>query len=218
MSPIETREANLLEAVVADYEAKGFSVFVRPSPSILPSFLRAHRLDAVAIKLEKKIAIEITRSTKDSTTAINRLRKVLSPHPEWELVVFHAPLRSAENHMEVAPLAAIDGAIQEVNQLKDSGHLLPAVILAWATLEATARALLPDQLARPQTSRTLVEALATQGFLTPREADSLRSAALLRDAAAHGQLDLTMEPSQLDELLAVLRTLIGFLPENSRDN
>jgi uncharacterized protein YutE (UPF0331/DUF86 family) len=218
MSLIETREANLLEAVVADYEAKGFSVFVRPSPSILPSFLRPHRLDAVAIKPEKKIAIEITRSTKDSTTEINRLRKVLSPHPEWELVVFHASLRSAENHIEVAPLAAIDGAIEEVNQFKDSGYLLLAVILAWATLEATARALLPDQLARPQTSRTLIEALATQGFLTPREADSLRSAASLRDAAAHGQLDLTMEPSQFDELLAVLRTLIGFLPENSRDN
>jgi uncharacterized protein YutE (UPF0331/DUF86 family) len=49
--------------------------------------------------------------------------------------------------------------------------------------------------------------LATEGLLTPDEADALRTAAATRNTAAHGQLDVKVEPALLDILISALRTL-----------
>jgi uncharacterized protein YutE (UPF0331/DUF86 family) len=211
MSTVETREAGLLEDVLARYEAEGFDVFIHPSRSILPPFMQAYRPDAVAMKPEKKIAIELTHSDQGSATNVDRLRGLFSDHPEWELVVYHVAPRSAENAVEVASVAAIENAIEEVTALKDAGRLRPALLTAWAALEAAARALLPQEFERQQPPNRLLETLASEGLLTPREADSLRATASLRNAAAHGQLSLAIDPKQLDDLVGAIRTLAGFL-------
>jgi uncharacterized protein YutE (UPF0331/DUF86 family) len=213
MTTAETREADVLEDVFARYEAEGFDVFINPTRSILPQFMQEYRPDAVAMKPEKKIAIELTRSDQGSATKVNRLRELFSDHPEWELAVYHVAPRSTQSAIEVASIASIDSAIEEATALKDAGRLRPALLMAWAALEAVGRALLPDEFARRQPPSRLLETLASEGLLTPSEADSLREVVSLRNAAAHGQLNVAIAPKQLDDLIGAVRTLAGFLKE-----
>ena len=215
MSLPETSEADVLESLLPKYQAEGFDVFVNPSPSILPPFMQTYRPDAVALRSDRKIAIEVVRSTGGSAEKIRDLQSLFAPQSDWELRVFYVSPLTSEKTLEVASRPAIKSAIQRVLDLKRDGHKLPAVIMAWATLEALGRALLPGQLGRPQAPARLIEVLASAGYLTPQEADTLRAAISLRNAAVHGGLDPIVDEGLLDQFIAVLHTLAGFLAEDS---
>ena len=214
MSVPEKRDLDILENVLPRYRAEGFDVYVNPSPSILPPFMQAYRPDAVALKPDRKIAIEVVRSNRTSPLKLKELNSLFAPHHDWELrVIYDLPL-SPEMTPDVASRAAIYTAIQRVLNLKKDGHLLPGLIMAWATLEAVARALMPDEFRRPQTPSRLIEVLAQAGYLTPKEADLLRPMILLRNAAVHGSVDPAVDEKQLEQFVTVLRTLADFLSED----
>jgi hypothetical protein len=50
MPRLAARESDILETVLAGYEAEGFDVFLHPSPSVLPAFLKTARPDAIAVR------------------------------------------------------------------------------------------------------------------------------------------------------------------------
>ena len=64
---------------------------------------------------------------------------------------------------------------------------------------------------RPQRPASLVEALASEGYVTPDEADSLRAAILIRNAAVHGSPVPDVEAGLLDRFLTILKTLADIL-------
>lgn len=212
MSSTQTPGVDLLEAVLADYRAKGFTIYLHPSPSILPSFLKRYRPDAIATKENKNVAIEVTRSQR-SEDKIQRLQELFDKQPDWEFVVVYSTPPPTESEIVVVAAPAIERAIQEVHELRSDGRTHAALIIGWAALEAVARALLPVRLSRAQTPRTLIEALASEGLLRPREGDSLREVVPMQNAAAHGQLNVPVEAKHLDALEAALRTLLATLHE-----
>jgi uncharacterized protein YutE (UPF0331/DUF86 family) len=211
MSAAEIPESVLLESIVANYKAQGFEVYVHPSPQILPEFVLPYRLDAVAIKPDQKIAIELTGSSRTPSERITRLKEVFAGHPDWTLKVYYYGDLDIEKDIQAPSSQAIEKSIEEVEELRQSGRLRAALVMGWAILEGIARSLLPDQLGRAQPPRTLIETLASNGLLTPREADSLRGTVAVRNATAHGQLDAIIEPERLDALLGALKTLSAFL-------
>jgi uncharacterized protein YutE (UPF0331/DUF86 family) len=214
MNISETGETDVLESLLPQFEAEGFDVFVQPSPSILPPFMQDYRPDAVALREDRKIAIEVVRSTGPSSKKVEDLQCLFARQPDWELRVFYVSPRTPGTAIEVASRPVILGAIQRVLDLKKEGHKLPALIMAWATLEAIGRALLPAQFRRPQTPGRLTEVLASQGYLTPAEADMLRAVIPMRNAAVHGGLDSVIDEQQLEQFVAVLQTLVEFLPSD----
>jgi uncharacterized protein YutE (UPF0331/DUF86 family) len=214
MSEIQTRDV-LLDSLLPQYQAEGFEVFVNPTPSILPSFMHKYRPDAIALRPDRKIAIEVLRASETSSRKVQDLNSLFASHSDWELRVFYVSSSAPEKALEVVPRAAIRKSIERVRALQSAGHLLPALIMAWSTLEGVGRALLPEPLKRPQTPRRLVEVLAEAGYLTPGEADLLRSAIALRNAAVHGRVDLIVDEKQISQFLGVLDTLIAFLPDGT---
>jgi len=213
MSDLSTQDV-LLENLLPQYQAEGFEVYVNPSPSILPPFMQEYRPDAVALRPDRKIAIEVVRPTETSDRKVRDLKSLFAAHADWELRVFYISSLAPDKGLEVVSRAAIRSSIERVRNLKSVGHLLPALIMAWATLEGIGRALLPEQLRRPQTPRRLVEVLAEAGYITPEEADLLRPAISSRNEAVHGRVDLAVDENQLDQFVAVLETLTTFLPED----
>lgn len=216
MNSSETREADLLGAdllgdVLPRYEAEGFEVYVNPSPSILPTFMQDYRPDAIALRRDKKIAIEVVGSTRTSSDKLQRLQSLFAPHSDWELRVLYVSPFSSERTLEIASHASIVRALEQVDALRSEGHNVPALVMAWAALEALGRALLPEQFGRPQTPGRLVEVLASNGYLTPTEADVLRTAISQRNQAVHGGLDPDVDESLLQQFLGILRTLTELL-------
>jgi|RhiMetdeSRZDD1v2_1073273.scaffolds.fasta_scaffold50892_2 uncharacterized protein YutE (UPF0331/DUF86 family) len=215
MTLSETRESDVLEHLLPQYQADGYDVYVNPSPSILPPFMQGYRPDAIAVRPDKKVAIEIVRSARTGSGKTEALQSLLADHPDWELrVVYVSPL-SSQGALEIASQATIANAIQVVLELKDESRYLPALMMAWATLESIGRALLPDRFSRPQTPARLIEVLASEGYLAPDEADALRAFIPLRNAAVHGVLEPAIDEKQLKSLVGVLRNLVEFLPKET---
>ncbi len=212
MSATESREEVLLDSLLPRYRAEGFTVIVHPSSSFLPPFMGKYRPDAVALSPSKKIAIEIKRDP-GSSKDMKGITELFDRHPDWELKVYYRSGLSQERSLRAPARRSIELAIKEVSELKKSGHLTAGMATAWSTLEAVARALLPEKLARPQPAERLVEVLASEGLITPTEADSLRRAAELRNSVVHGDLGSAVSPENVDELLAALGLLVGLLPE-----
>ena len=88
-------------------------------------------------------------------------------------------------------------------------------MMAWAALEAAGRALLPRNLARPQPANELIEALVSEGIVTPTEADSLRKTISLRNAATHGHFALPISEEQVDQVVAAARLVTGLAKQPS---
>jgi hypothetical protein len=168
MSIFESSEAEVIESLLPRYRAEGFDVYVNPSPSILPPFMQAYRPDAVALRKDRKIAIEVVGSTARSEEKIRTLQSLFANQKDWELRVFYASPVASNKLLEVASIPSINESIQRVIDLKETGHLLPALVMAWATFEAVGRALLPEQFRRPQTPARLVEVLGSEGYITPQ--------------------------------------------------
>ena len=84
--------------------------------------------------------------------------------------------------------------------------------MAWATFEATGRAILPGRLQRPQTPGRLIEVLATEGHITPTEADHLRRLAESRNHLIHGDLEMSVPEADLQHFIGVLKTLYNSIP------
>jgi uncharacterized protein YutE (UPF0331/DUF86 family) len=89
--------------------------------------------------------------------------------------------------------------------------LLPALIMAWAALEAIGRALLPEKFGRPQTPERLVELLAHEGYLTPDEADTVRPLIELRNTAVHGALDSAVNEQSLGHFILILQKMAAYI-------
>lgn len=199
------------------YEAEGFTVIVHPSSSVLPPFMGRYRPDAIALSPGKKIAIEVKRNS-DTAKNITGLSEIFAQNPDWELRIYYLSSSTGQKRISEPTHQSIEQAIKEISELSDSGHTTAAIMMAWATLEAIGRKLLPEEFSRAQPADRLVEVLATKGLITPSEADLFRRAGKLRNAIAHGDLDAPVSGAQVEELPVPLRALADLLPRAEISN
>jgi hypothetical protein len=213
-APLENDlERAVLEAVAPRLEAEGYRVLIQPPSSALPPFLKGKRPDAIAIKPGHNIAIEVMSDRADRAK-LKQLQGIFAAQPEWELRVFYAPPREGTSRsLHVAPREAITQALDSIPALSDSAGRVPALLVAWAAFEAAGRALVPDRLGDPQRPSQLVEVLAAEGHITPKEADLLRALIPLRNRAAHGELDVRVTSAQLGKLVAIVNGLLAPAPK-----
>jgi REase_AHJR-like len=209
MSTSETTATYMLETIRPRFEAEGFDVFLHPSPSILPPFMKDYRPDAIAIGPQKKIAIQVVRPVENAEK-ITQLQKLIDQHSDWELHVVRVP-PGAPKVIDVASRSSIDGAIGRVLELRNGGQLVPALVMSWAVVEAIGRALLPEKFGRPQTPGRLVELLAYEGYLAPDDADGVRPLIALRNEAVHGALNTAVDGPAVDQFIAILRKLAEYV-------
>src|SRR5260370_36106673 len=102
------RERDFLQTLVPGYEAEGFSVFLHPAHEMLPPFMRGYQPDAIAVKDDKKIAIEIKRDATRRAARMVELQRIFSKHPEKKMSVYYIPGRPEEQGIQTPDLAAFD--------------------------------------------------------------------------------------------------------------
>lgn len=207
MTGIETEEA-VLEAVLPRLKAEGFDVFRDPPANLLPEFMSGYRPDAIAIGQGKKIAIEVVGS-RASAARVAALHERFAPGRGWELRVVHAGPQAGTQAIEIVPESSIERSLAMVGQLTDAGLTQAAVLIGWATFEAIGRRLSPEKFKRPQTPGRLVEVLASEGLLTPDEADSVRGLVETRNRLIHGDLEVEVSKNAVKDFTRILRTLLS---------
>jgi len=201
-------DAAILQMLLPSLEAEGFRVFMHPAPSFLPPFMQGYQPDAIVTKGEKKIAIEVTSGSRETGPRLKDLQKMFASHADWELRIIYVPTQQTDQAIPVSPQAVIAENLDRLLTVHDQAGPIPALLTGWSVFEAAARSLTPQALERPQTTGRLLEILASDGAITPDEADELRRIARLRNEAAHGRLDVVVTREQIETLASVIRTLL----------
>jgi REase_AHJR-like len=201
------QERQVLEQLVPQLEAEGFTVYLEPSRQMLPAFMEGYTPDVIALRSDKKLAFEIVVEGPSSTEKEQRLKHRFDKAKDWELRLLYARPVSKKIELPVMADDAIDASIASAEGLASTQQFKAAFLIAWATFEALGRALNPHDFARPQTPTRLIEILASKGFVTPSEADLLRRLATTRNQFIHGSLDEVVDRVELEEFILILRTL-----------
>jgi hypothetical protein len=207
-------EEAVFQALLPKLEAEGFQVFLHPSPAMLPPFMQNLQPDAVAMKPDRKIAIEVTPAGRQAESKLRRLQALFSNQPDWELRVVYAPPRTDDADISVASKAAVLETLDRLLRIFDDAGPLPALLTGWSVFEAAARNVIPDNLGRPQQPSRLIELLASGGYVTPDEAASLRRLGRLRNQAAHGRLDVPLTRPEIEDLVTTTRALLATVAES----
>jgi hypothetical protein len=201
-------ERAVLNTLLPELEADGFRVVIHPKPETLPTFLQGYQPDMVAYKANKNLAIEIKARAKASKQAERALRERFAGHPDWELRFVYAPPVNSDANIPVVTKQIGSEHLDRLEASVDAMGLAAALLTGWAVFEAAARALLPSSLTGPQPPARLIETLASEGYVTPDEADRLRRLSRTRNEVAHGRLDLTPTPDDVAQLIAVTRSIL----------
>ncbi|WP_375789038.1 hypothetical protein ACE10Z_17555 [Bradyrhizobium sp. Pha-3] len=198
-------EEQVLQREVTRLEAEGYDVFVQPRAPLVPEFLGDYVPDAVATGHGKKIVLEVARSL--GSEKLKDVAALFAKQREWELKILLVSPTSSAKTVPVQSRQAIDGAIEEIEQLEQLNALRSAFLLAWATFEAEGRAAVAGTFDRPQTPGRLVQILSQEGLLTPTEADRMRTLSELRNQLVHGDLGTEIKSEDLLWLVGVLRKM-----------
>jgi hypothetical protein len=203
----DASEKEVLRWIIQDLEAEGYEVFLDPRPPLAPDFLKNIRADAIAIRSDKKLLIEVVHESMQESGKLESLRRLLIEQPGWELRVVLVSPATAPKSLPVQSAEAITKSIHEAQRLTDIGFLGPGLLVGWASLEAAARRLITSQFSKPQTPGRLVDVLAEAGYITPSEADRLRELVKLRNAYIHGDLSAVVTKEDAQQMISILQTV-----------
>lgn len=206
MSTNET-EFPLLETALANLRAEGYDVYRRPPPSLIPAFMAGYRPDVVAIGPRKSLAIDFIVEGSNVPKK-KEVKDRFTGQKDWEYRVIYVRSDSSGRDMQNASREAIERSLSIVEQLEGHGLTSAALLIGWATLEALGRRVCPDHLRRPQTPGRLVEVLASEGELTPDEADRVRPHIQARNRLIHGDLNVEVARESVQEFSRILRRLL----------
>ncbi len=201
--------AVLSENIVPQLTAEGYEVFVRPTGSAVPAFLGGFQPDAIAVRADKKLVIELVREGTEERAKLARIRDLLANQSSWELRVYRISPSNDPRPINPVPAATVEMTIRTVENLITQGQSAPALLMAWAAFEALGRTLVPERFVRPQTPRRLIEVVTSEGILTQDEGATLRSLAEARNQLIHGALDVTISDPDVQLFVAILKRLTG---------
>lgn len=203
-------ETTFLENMRSEFETKGYRFVVHPSPSELPDFFASYVPDAVALRADDNVAIELkSRERAANEQSLQRIRQLLEGQPGWQLRVAYMGGEGLARQIPVSTRDSILGQVREVESLEEAGNVRAAFVIAWSLLEAALNSARPNADKRPRTPATIVQTLAMEGLIPEQLELSLRPLADLRNRVVHG--DLTAEPSSADvaTVLLAVRTVLG---------
>ncbi len=202
-------EESVLERLIPDLKADGYDVVRAPDKNQLPMFLKNYRPDLIAYRGDEKVAYELKRGSDRQKYSLEEIAKLFEGHKDWEFRVVWLAEADEISGLKRQSKQKILEVYQQSLDLAEYGSHTAAFLLAWATLEAAARRALGNDLAKPQTPGRVVEQLASLGYLTPSEAEDLRSLTSLRNKIIHGELDAPLEKSAVNRMLHLLGTVVS---------
>ncbi|WP_406872788.1 hypothetical protein WHT83_01685 [Aminobacter sp. P9b] len=202
-------EAELLQRLIPELEGEGYEVFVQPNRKLVPSFMQGYQPDAIALRGDKNLAIEvISRGSPNSQRKLAQISEILKGQSRWDLRVLWIEDGRERKALPISSFETIHSRLDDARKIVAIGQPEAALLLAWASFEALARATLPDYFDRPQTPGRIVETLSAKGYFTPSEADKLRNFVRYRNAIIHGDIGQKIPGEEVSTFIDILETIL----------
>ena len=204
-----------LDRIGRVYASQGYQVVVRPGPEDLPPFARDFEIEIVGRRGDGDVLVVVKKTRLHLTADTSRCVEVTDEQPGWrvDLHIVEAvdpAIREFPNAKELSD-ADIDKGLVEAEQLIQTGYVRPAMITAWAGLEAAMRKRLRSmgEKAGPGTAPTeMVAELHSSGPFTGEENSRLGRIYLLRNEIVHGFAAPNVEAGDVRFLVDTGRRLL----------
>jgi uncharacterized protein YutE (UPF0331/DUF86 family) len=205
----EKSEADILRTLRNRYERRGYTFVAHPTGDLVPEFLRSYRPDALAISQRDSVVIEIkARRSADSQKNLARIAELVAEQPNWKFEIYYAgdfsrPVYEKPDGADVLRL------LDEIRGLLSSGFTRAALVMAWAALEAVARALRSDDKSGsgPMIPSEIVEWLSRTGHVDSSTGRVLRNMIKTRNSVVHGDHVVDPQEHELRVLYSTLQSL-----------
>jgi hypothetical protein len=212
MTELTREEDDALERYASKWTSQGYRLLKNPHGVELPEFLGSYRPDAVLLAApgssSDNILVEVLyKGQTDAQRKIEAVRPLLAGRSGWRLDVLYAGV--APPTLVPTSKGRVRDTLASIEGMNESDP--GAFVMLWPVLEAIARILSPDQTRRPQSPGRVVELLASEGHVSPNEADILRRAANLRNRLIHGDLDAQVTPDLRKATQRIARNLVRSL-------
>ena len=212
----EKTEIDILCTLRGRYEKRGYTFVAHPTGDLVPEFLRGYRPDALAISERDSIVIEVkARRSPDGQKSLAQIAERVARQPNWKFEIYSAgdfprPIYDRPSEAELSQL------LEEIRRLQDAGFGRAALVMAWAALEAVARALRSENTAAsgPMIPSEIVEWLSRTGHVDGPTGRLLRNMIKTRNAVVHGDLVADLEGHELQALYSTLESLVEELRNN----
>jgi uncharacterized protein YutE (UPF0331/DUF86 family) len=206
----EKSEADILRTLRSRYERRGYTFIAHPAGDLVPPFLRGYRPDALAISDRESVVIEVkARRNPDSQKNLAQIAERVAGQPNWKFEIYYAgdfprPVYEKPDEAEISQL------LEEIRRLKDAGFNRAALVMAWAALEAIARAFHSDDAtgSGPMIPSEIVESLSRAGYIDGPTGRLLRNMIKTRNAVVHGDQVADLQDHELLVLYSTLKSLL----------
>lgn len=205
MNEYAANEQATLERMAKKWKEQGFEVYLEPIGSIVPPFLERSRPDAILIRDNERIVVEVIRKGQPHLEKkIEQIQSLFSGRSDWRFEVVYAGEQvDAVPHVE---RSVILSTLDSANSLM-AVDVRASLLLLWASLEAVARNFFERQTIRPQSPGRIVELLAGSGNITPSEAKLLRRLVQARNRVIHGELNTSIEADDVKLMKSIVTNL-----------
>ncbi len=203
-----------LRRVAADYGRQGLAVVLRPSPSDLPPFAAAFRVDLLGRRQTGGVLVTVKRNQTELATDpdVARYAEVTNAEAGWQFdLVVVEPENARLREIGVARESSAEEIADELaraESISTGGNPRLAVLAAWSATEAAIRLWLRSA-GHPTgvntDPRSLLVELYSTGPLSADEFASTDQALRLRNQIAHGLWPTTGDSS--DRYAAVVTEL-----------
>jgi uncharacterized protein YutE (UPF0331/DUF86 family) len=212
---LEEQETDFLQALRNEYEGRGYSFHIHPDN--VPKFLGSYRPDAIATSPKESIVIEVkARRQASNEPRLSEIARLMEKQPGWKLKIYYRAGTTPRLYDTPAKEIVIEQSA-EAERLFSSGHPRAAFVMAWAALEAAARAVSSDrERARVMMPRELVEWLSYGGHIPPSASRQLRDLITVRNAIVHGASEVIVERGDFTFLQSILQSLINEIKQADR--
>jgi hypothetical protein len=211
-------ETEPLKRFAENYTARGFEVILRPRPEDLPVFAKQFKVEFVARRADGGVLVSVkqNRQEMEGDKEMAHYAKITNEQPGWryDLAILEAedPLaREVRGAQEPTP-EEITRTFVVADDVLSAGFTSPALITAWATLEAAMRKRIlatGKHTARGIQPRFLLNELYSEGIFSTDEFPRLEKAWRLRNEIVHGFAGPTVEPETVRFLLDVAKRLLA---------
>jgi uncharacterized protein YutE (UPF0331/DUF86 family) len=204
-------ELATLERMAKKWKDQGFEVYLEPVGSIVPPFLERYKPDAILVRGNEKIVVEIVRKGQPHLEKkIDQIQSLFLGQRDWQFEVVYAgeQVDSVPHVKKSVILSTLDSS----NSLVEV-DARASLLLLWASLEAVARNFFERQTTRPQSPGRIVELLAGSGNITPSEAKLLRRLVQARNSVIHGELNTSIEIDDVILMQSIVTNLAQEISE-----
>ena len=210
----ESHVERRIQEIGQEYQAKGYAITVKPQHDQLPDFLAAYQPDMLACGDREKVIVEVkSRTGLKKADSLRDLARTIQAHPGWRLelvVVNPEECRAALDNDHPLNEQEIARTLKEGETLLVQNHPEAALLLGWASTEATLRLLAgkEDITLKHADPSYLLKQLVTYGVISKEEYRVLRDVMKLRNAVSHGFKPEKFAPDVTRELLGIANTLL----------